>query len=106
MDNKKLHNNTFLEKKLNLDDSYVIVDKEDWIKARKKLEIFEISEESRVAIKKESNLKNEIKNLLNNCSRENESNTPDFILAEYLIGCLNNFETAIGSRDGWHGDIK
>ena len=39
--------------------------------------------------------------LLNKCSRENASNTPDFILADYLLDCLKAFELAVSARTGW-----
>lgn len=45
----------------------------------------------------------EIKEVLNRASREQESNTPDYILAEYLIGCLGVYEVACKSRDAWWG---
>ena len=41
--------------------------------------------------------------LLNRASRENASNTPDFILAQYLMGCLESFETAVQQRETWYG---
>jgi len=40
--------------------------------------------------------------LLNRHSRENASNTPDFILADYMLGCLTAFETATQRRDQWY----
>lgn len=40
---------------------------------------------------------------INCASRENESNTPDFILAEFLIGCLKQYENAVQARDRWYG---
>lgn len=40
--------------------------------------------------------------LLNRYSMENGSNTPDFILAEYLDGCLKVFDAAVNLRDRWH----
>lgn len=45
----------------------------------------------------------ELTSLLNRHSCENTSNTPDFILAQYLIGCLGAFECAITQREGWYG---
>ena len=48
-------------------------------------------------------LKDDIKLMLNKNCVENESNTPDFILAEYLLKCLNAFENAIQYRDKWYG---
>lgn len=41
--------------------------------------------------------------LLNAHSMENASNTPDFILAQYLKGCLETFVTAIQQRENWYG---
>lgn len=36
-------------------------------------------------------------------SIENGSNTPDFLLAEYLTRCLENYEKTMQVRDGYHG---
>ena len=43
-------------------------------------------------------LQKDIQHLLNRYSQEKESDTPDFVLAEYLIACLDAFETAIARR--------
>ena len=40
---------------------------------------------------------------LNAVSAENGSNTPDFILAEYLVSCLAAYERAVNARERWHG---
>lgn len=40
--------------------------------------------------------------LLNKHSMENRSNTPDFILAEFMGSCLANFEMAIATRSEWY----
>ena len=48
-------------------------------------------------------LKKEIERLINHYSRENNSNTPDFILAEYLNDCLEAFEKASKARENWYG---
>jgi hypothetical protein len=34
---------------------------------------------------------------------ENPSNTPDFILAEYLTACLTAYNTAVQHRAAWYG---
>jgi hypothetical protein len=47
-------------------------------------------------------LMDEVQRLLNRYSRENMSNTPDFILAEYLMGSLAAYENAVNSRDSWY----
>lgn len=45
----------------------------------------------------------QLRALLNITSQENESNTPDFILAEYLSQCLDAFNLAVVCRDKWYG---
>ena len=40
---------------------------------------------------------------INKVSRENKSNTPDFILADFLCSCLKALETAINEREKWYG---
>lgn len=47
--------------------------------------------------------KQELESILNKYSKENGSNTPDFILAEYLIGCLENYDKTLKARDKWFG---
>jgi hypothetical protein len=44
-----------------------------------------------------------LRRLINAQSVENLSNTPDFILAEYLSGCLNAFNYAVQRREQWYG---
>jgi hypothetical protein len=50
----------------------------------------------------EEPLVRELMFLLNKKSRENHSNTPDYILAEFLMSCLVSFEEAIQHRDAWY----
>ena len=45
----------------------------------------------------------ELQSLLNRHSQENASNTPDFILAQYLSGCLIAFNMAVQQRETWYG---
>ena len=45
--------------------------------------------------------KEELEFLINKYSIEDQSNTPDFILAEYLINCLKTFNSAIIGRQLW-----
>lgn len=47
--------------------------------------------------------RNELELLLAKYSKSRGSATPDFILADYLIGCLNNFNHTAVLRDQWHG---
>jgi len=44
-----------------------------------------------------------IEEAINLVSRENESNTPDWVLAQYLMDCLKAFEIATKARDKWYG---
>jgi len=51
----------------------------------------------------ESDLKKKIADVINCLSRENDSNTPDFLLAEFMESCLGAFELASNKREGWYG---
>ena len=44
-----------------------------------------------------------LESLINEESRENDSNTPDFILAKFLLDCLCSFELASNKREVWYG---
>lgn len=44
-----------------------------------------------------------ISQAINATSSENGSNTPDFILAEYLVRCLGVFNATIKQRAEWYG---
>lgn len=48
-------------------------------------------------------LQTEIQHAINRASAENGSNTPDFILAEYLTDCLAAYERTLAAREKWHG---
>ena len=48
-------------------------------------------------------LREKIETAINQECAENESNTPDFILADYLISCLEAFDIATKRRDKWYG---
>ncbi len=52
---------------------------------------------------KELGFEKELEQLINKYSIENESNTPDFILASYLRDCLNAFNKITKERDKWWG---
>lgn len=43
-----------------------------------------------------------LQTLINQCSMENGSNTPDFILCKYLMGCLHNYDSTVIARDSWY----
>jgi len=46
----------------------------------------------------------ELASLINRHSIENESNTPDFILASYLRSCLIAFNKVTKARERWYGE--
>lgn len=50
-----------------------------------------------------SELRKSIERAINQHCAENGSNTPDFILAEYLTDCLAAFDKAANARQKWHG---
>ena len=53
---------------------------------------------------KESQFQSELSSLLNRHCQENGSNTPDFILAEYLVDCLKTFNKAMAHRARLRGE--
>lgn len=53
-----------------------------------------------------SDFKNELQSLVNKHSLENQSDTPDFILADFIEGCLFAFNNAITDRSTWYGKDK
>lgn len=44
--------------------------------------------------------------LLNKHSAESASDTPDYILADYLKTCLHAFNQAVLARNKWHTGMK
>lgn len=51
-----------------------------------------------------SNFRKQLEELINSHSLENESNTPDFILAEFLVSSLAAFDNAVKHRTDWYQD--
>lgn len=52
---------------------------------------------------KRSSFESELESLINKFSMESGSNTPDFILAEYMSQCLKIFNAAVCAREMWYG---
>lgn len=48
-------------------------------------------------------LRQKLEQAINSVSAENGSNTPDFILADYMMACLAAFDCATVRRDEWYG---
>ena len=59
--------------------------------------------ESELTENSDKSFADELESLINMHSQENLSNTPDYILAEYLTGCLNVFNTAVRQREVFWG---
>uniref|UniRef100_A0A6M3JWY6 Uncharacterized protein n=1 Tax=viral metagenome TaxID=1070528 RepID=A0A6M3JWY6_9ZZZZ len=49
-----------------------------------------------------NNFRKELEALINKHSMEQTSNTPDFILAEYLVNCLKALDSATIQREKWY----
>ena len=47
--------------------------------------------------------RDELEELINKHNIERESDTPDYILADYLMGCLESYRVTVKMRDKWHG---
>lgn len=50
-------------------------------------------------LRKEGEFRGELITLINKHSLENLGNTPDFIIADYLIACIKNLAQTISSRE-------
>ena len=53
-----------------------------------------------------SEFENQLRALINRRSMESASNTPDFILADYLSDCLASYNRAVIRRAKWYGGEK
>jgi len=68
------------------------------------VEIDRLTKENKIlTLKCASSLEDELGAVINRYSQEQASNTPDFILAQYLIGCLAAWNTAVQQRETWYG---
>ncbi|MEX0598156.1 MAG: hypothetical protein WD512_16835 [Candidatus Paceibacterota bacterium] len=65
-----------------------------------------IVEDFKEMITTNSKLRKEIEQCLNIHSAENGSDTPDFILAQYLTNCLWAFDEAVKQRRDWYGNTN
>lgn len=53
-----------------------------------------------------SQFESDLIDILNRHSKESASNTPDYILAHYLHGCLRLFDSTLAAREKWHNRAK
>lgn len=61
------------------------------------------AKENKKASTKTKSLAQEFAEVINRRSREDDSDTPDFILGEYLVSCLEAFELASNKREVYYG---
>lgn len=61
-------------------------------------------ERTKELFKDEYVVKKEIKDILNRKSVDNLCNTPDSIMAEYLIDCIMAYKKIHDANDNWHGN--
>lgn len=61
--------------------------------------VYETEEEMRERNKSE--FRTDLEHLINSHCMENGSNTPDFLLADYLMGCLDVFDKVVSARAKW-----
>ena len=54
-------------------------------------------------MRNQAQFEKELSSLINRYSMENGSNTPDYILARYLVKCLENYNDAVCTRNCWYG---
>lgn len=50
-----------------------------------------------------NDFRKDLEHIINCHSKENGSNTPDFILANFLLSCLHAFDHATNWRSEWYG---
>jgi hypothetical protein len=50
-----------------------------------------------------SDFRKDIENTINRYSKENGSNTPDYILAQFLVDSLSAYDKAVTAREKWYG---
>lgn len=51
----------------------------------------------------ESQLAMELREVLNKHCAENGCNTPDYMLAGFLMDCLKAFDCTVNARERWYG---
>ena len=66
------------------------------------LEALEVHRE-KTRPERESKFYSQLSEAINSNCMESGSNTPDFLLAEYLRGCLRLWDEMVTKRDAWYG---
>jgi len=66
----------------------------------------EVSMSRNLRAKSRKEFRKELEHLINRYGQENWSDTPDFLLADYLMKCLEAFEFTSNNRKKWFGCTK
>ena len=61
------------------------------------------AEQVELAVDTRMEFANKVEEVINQFSIENKSNTPDYILAEFMVSCLAAFEATSLRREAWFG---
>ena len=64
--------------------------------------LLELEERERVAANQHIGFRGELAAVINKYSREEASNTPDFVLAEFIDNALFAFNVAVNAREHWY----
>jgi len=54
----------------------------------------------------DAHFKRDLADTLNRHCAESASDTPDFVLAEYMLDCLRAFDKALAARIDWYAEPK
>lgn len=73
--------------------------------AAKVVEAMNLAEqpEPEPVLEPELTMAEELRMVINKHSLENNSNTPDLVLMQFMLGCLASFNQATRDRDKWYG---
>ena len=52
---------------------------------------------------RKTDFEGKLESLINEYSQENSSNTPDYILARFMLNTLTYFNIAVNDRENWYG---
>lgn len=61
-----------------------------------------VTKSQRVRLNRRILFKRDLEELINKYNMEQDSDTPHFILADYLMQCLDGFNQATNCRDYWY----
>lgn len=69
-------------------------------------QFFSSEEDTARKLANEQAFQKDLEDLINRHCMENGSDTPDFMLAEYLMDCLRNFNAVTAKRTAWYKPAK